>query len=170
MTMMFTNLCCCGPPCNNCQTIPMLMTATYSHTDENDVVVCTGKFSDVLRFDHSKQVPFRCNWNNEYAHVDEWEVFPQQLSCLGTCKVPYMQWQLGFGDLHSESVSVRVVVNGRVYNCDRVLSDDQTSDDGNRCPIDATGIFDNAHSVFDCSGGGQIGVTFANSGTWEIEV
>ena len=172
MTMMLASLCCCTPPCGDgCVTTPMLMTATYSHTDENDVVVCTGEFSEVLRFDPSRSsptLPFRCNWNNEWAHIDEWEVF-QNVNCIGTCEVPYMQWALTFGGQSGAEVTVGVVVDEVVYNCFSFQLVGKDVGPGG-CPISATGVMSPASAVFDCSGGGQIGTTHANSGTWEIEL
>ena len=173
MTMMLASLCCCTPPCGDgCVTTPMLMTAAYSLTDENDVAVCTGEFSDVLRFDVALSHPtilWRCIWTNRLAHIDEWDVFPQGPSCYGTCELPYMQWALGFGNLSGAGVSVRVVVDGVVYNCISPPLSGQQVDLGG-CPLTTTGIFHNSQAVFDCSGGGQIGTTFANSGTWEIDL
>jgi len=79
-----------------------------------------------------------------------------------------MQWSLGFGAQSGAGVLVRVVVDGVVYNClSPPLSEQQVGLGG--CPISTVGVFGPSASVFDCSVG-QLGVTIANSGTWEIDL
>ena len=169
MSVLLASLCCCTPPCGDgCVTSPMLMTSTYSFADENNSIVCTGAFADVLRFNpemSSPQVPFVCVWDNAAAHVDDWEVF-QNLSCLGTCEIPYMRWFGFFGGQQGAGVQMRVVVNEVKYLIQVPLTNDQIGPGG--CPIDAAGEFGPFAPVFSCTGGGQFGTTTANSGTWDV--